>query len=891
MATNRRTFLLQSAAMSGAAAAQTPAGAKPDNAAAAAPAPQRAEAMTYPRTFRGKQLAMIAFPLGGVGAGSVALGGRGQLRDWEIFNRPDKGNALSYALPSIWAQAGDAKPVARVLEARLLPPYEGSSGLGSQNAPGLTRLAGATFTGEFPFARVAFSDRTFPVRAQLEAFTPFIPHEPDDSGLPATVLRYRITNPGRSAARVSIAWSIENPVMSRPANTGDRRVNEHRKSGELEGLYMTNPGLTDDDPMQGSFAVAAVVSGGAKLSWLSGWPRGRWWNSPMLFWDDFSSDGSLGPEEGPRSAVGALCLERTVAPGASEDFTFILAWRFPNRTPERCGWRAPKGEEKTVIGNWYAKRFGSAWEAAEYLASNLPRLEAKSRAFVAAVRESAVPAPVKDAAMANLSTLVSTTCFRTADGEFHGFEGSNDHAGCCYGNCTHVWNYETTTTHLFPTFARSLRKSAFGFSMDDAGAMHFRQSLPDGYRSGFAATDGQMGQLLHAYIDWQLCGDTEWLRGLWPRIKKGIEFAWVKGGWDSDKDGVTEGVQHNTYDVEFYGPNPECSIYYLGGLRACEEMARAVGDTAAAAEYRRLFEQGSKWIDANLFNGEYYIQKVRGFAKDEVAPSLRSDMGADDTQKPEYQLGEGCLADQLIGQYLADVAGLGPLLEPAKMRSALRSVMKYNNRRNLENHDSVQRTYALNDEAALLICDYGKAERPRIPFPYYAEAWTGIEYMVGAQMMYRDMAAEGIQLFQDARMRHDGERRNPWNEPECGHHYARAMSAWSGMAALSGLLYRGADGAVVLTPRWGAGSGRCFWATGTGWGTYARSGAQTTIEVLHGSLPCQSCDLAAAAIRAVSLDGKAVKFETAKNGSRVVARLSRRVDVAAGSKLQIVTGS
>ena len=834
---------------------------------------------------------MIAFPLGGVGAGSVSLGGRGQLRDWEIFNRPDKGTNLTYAFPGIWVQAGNAKPEARVLEARLLPPFEGSSGLGSQNAPGLTRIASATFTGEYPFARVAFNDRSLPVRVQLEAFTPFIPHEPDESGLPGTVLRYRVTNPGAAAARVSIAWSIENPVTAKPGMNADRRLNEFRKSNSLEGLYMTNPGLTDDDPLQGGFALAAIASKDAKVTRLKGWPRGRWWNSPMLFWDDFSSDGSVGPEEGERLSVGVVCLERSVAPGASEDYTFVLAWRFPNRTPERCGWRAPKGAEKTVIGNWYAQRFPTAWDAADYLASNLEVLESKSRVFVNAVRESALPAAVKDAAMANLSTLASTTCFRTADGEFHGFEGSGDRSGCCHGNCTHVWNYETTTTHLFPTFAKSLRKSAFGYSMDDAGAMHFRQSLPDGsLRSGFAATDGQMGQLMHAYIDWQLSGDTAWLREMWPRIKKGIEFAWVKGGWDSDKDGVTEGVQHNTYDVEFYGPNPQCSIFYLGGLRACEEMARAVGDGASAKEYRRIFESGSKWIDANLFNGEYYIQKVRGFKKEEIAPSLRSEMGAEDPQKPEYQLGEGCLADQLIGQYLADVAGLGPLLEPAKIRAALRSIMRYNNRRNLENHDSVQRIYALNDEAALLICDYGKAERPRIPFPYYAEAWTGIEYMVGAQMMYQDMAADGILLFQNARLRHDGERRNPWNEPECGHHYARAMSAWSGIAALSGFHYKGANASLFLTPRWG-GNGKCFWATATGWGIYSRSrtekGSQLTVEVLHGSLPCRSCELRGGNISTASLDGRGLKLENARQGAR--AFFSEPIELKPGSKLRFVT--
>src|SRR5207244_12022020 len=138
----------------------------------------------------------IGVPLGGVCGGAIGLGGRGQLRDWEIFNRPDKGNAPSYAFPAIWAQTGAGKPVARVLESRIQPPYEGSSGLGTRNAPGLVRLAGATFTGEFPLARVDFADPALPVRVSLEAFTPFIPHDPHDSGLPVARLPSPVTHPG-----------------------------------------------------------------------------------------------------------------------------------------------------------------------------------------------------------------------------------------------------------------------------------------------------------------------------------------------------------------------------------------------------------------------------------------------------------------------------------------------------------------------------------------------------------------------------------------------------------------------------------------------------------------------------------------------------------------------
>src|ERR1700681_3376472 len=134
--TPRRTFLKQVAATG--ALAQTKAG-------------QRAATETppYPHVYRGRQLEMLAFPLGGVGAGSVSLGGRGQLRDWQIFNRADYGKAPNYAFPSIWAQAGDAKPVVRVLEARLSPPYASAGGLSPERVSGLTRLEGATFTGEF----------------------------------------------------------------------------------------------------------------------------------------------------------------------------------------------------------------------------------------------------------------------------------------------------------------------------------------------------------------------------------------------------------------------------------------------------------------------------------------------------------------------------------------------------------------------------------------------------------------------------------------------------------------------------------------------------------------------------------------------------------------------
>jgi uncharacterized protein (DUF608 family) len=826
MASNRRSFLKTAGA---APAVLTEVSAVP----AATPGASR---IAWPRRFAGAQLQQIAFPLGGVGAGSISLGGRGQLRDWEIFNRPDKGNSPAYAFGAIWAQLPGKPAVARIAESRFLPPYEGSSGLGSNQSPGLPRLDSAVFTGEFPVARIDFKDRRLPVQLSLEAFTPFIPLDAEASGLPATLLRYRVRNPHAVPAQVAMCFAVDNPV-----DKGEQRVNSLLEGGALRGLKMSNPALAADHPLRGDFTLAALP--GPDVSIWRGWPKGPWWNSPMLFWDEFSSRGALGGEPEPRNAVGTICLRREIAAGGEGEFAFILAWHFPNRTPERCGWAAPKGREKTVIGNYYCTRFADSTAAAEALAGDLVALEGRTRAFVQAMRESSLPGAVKDAAMSNLSTLCTTTSFRTADGNFHGFEGVHDKSGCCSGSCTHVWNYETVTAHLFPALAHSMRQIAFGYAMDERGAMYFREVLPAGVeRSSIVAADGQMGQIMKVYLDWKLSGDGAWLKEMWPRTRRALEFAWLPGSWDADRDGVLEGVQHNTYDVEFYGPNPQCGIYYLGALRAAEEMARAQGDEEFAGQCHALFERGSRWIDSNLFNGEFYIQKVQPHNRATVAAGLVSNMGSNQGEAPEYQVGDGCLVDQLVGQYQAEVCGLGPLLSAANLRKTLQSIYRHNYKRDMSEHESVQRTFALNDESALVICDYGKGTRPRIPFPYYAEVMTGFEYTAACHMLYAGMVAQGVECIENIRRRYDGQRRNPWNEAECGHHYARAMAAWTAVLALSGFRYDAPGKHLIVEPRTGVKPFRCFWSTASGWGTFELA-ANLKVSVQAGHLDIRKVDL------------------------------------------------
>ena len=359
----------------------------------------------------------------------------------------------------------------------------------------------------------------------------------------------------------------------------------------------------------------------ASVSYLRGWKRTQWWDGPLTFWDDFTDDGALTSDSPAVSPVGSIAVTQSVPAGGEASVTFLLAWHFPNRTPERCGWPAPTEEDKTSGGGELLLpavhgRLGSGaarGAATPCARGTQPALRGRSGIFHLASGGAGRGARATSRPCAPTRLSAPRTANSTAS------RGATINRDAATGRCTHVWNYEQATAFVFPSLARSIRESEFLRNTREDGLMGFRSYLPDGKKIwDKAAADGQMGCLMKLYRDWQLSGDTEWLRGLWPNAKRALEFAWIKGGWDANRDGVAEGVQHNTYDVEFYGPNPLCGVWYLGALRAGEEMARALGDQDAAAEYRRLFENGSKWIDANLFNGEYYIQKVEGRPKEEV---------------------------------------------------------------------------------------------------------------------------------------------------------------------------------------------------------------------------------------------------------------------------------
>jgi uncharacterized protein (DUF608 family) len=313
--------------------------------------------------------------------------------------------------------------------------------------------------------------------------------------------------------------------------------------------------------------------------------------------------------------------------------------------------------------------------------------------------------------------------------------------------------------------------------LEPSGAHRFRVALPlKNPDWPGAAADGQMGLVVRIWQQYTIDKDPSWLAKMYPHARKMIEFAWAPGGWDADQDGVMEGSQHNTYDVEFFGPNAMCTGWYLAALKAVAEMARLCSDPEFAAKCDGLRESGSVWVDQHLYNGNYYIQIVEPF-KGDPAPLTALDEEYKN-REPRFQVGKGCLVDQLVGQYKANRCGLGLLFDKLHVVTAVESIFKNNFKTNFRDHYNNMRTFAYGDEQGTLICSYPEGGRPAIPFPYWGECMTGFEYQLAVLLLDYGFKDEALKVVQGVRGRHAGHNRNPFNEPECGSYYARAMATW-----------------------------------------------------------------------------------------------------------------
>lgn len=802
-------------------------------------------------SYTGRYLDHIAFPVGGLGSGMICIEGTGAVSHVSVFNQPDVFNepAMFAAITVKGLENG-----AKILEGPV-PDYKifgrPRTARGAPGATyGLPRFSDAEFLARFPFATVKLRDDDIPLDIKIEAWSPFIPLDGDNSGIPCGAFEYTFTNTGKSSLEALFSFNTVNFMKQ---TGGNNMIKPYEN-----GFILSNVPSDDQPHTRGDFAfftadTATIVD--------HCWFRGSWWDPLTMAWKNVEDAKPRQTNPVEADAPGAsLFVPFTLAPGESRTIRLMMAWYVPNtllrtgeetKSPEIRGDDSEPCCENRYHRPFYASRFNSIDDVAEFWSGNYEVLRSESSLFSDAFYNTTLPDEVVEAVAANLTILKSPTVLRQYDGRLWAWEGCNDQTGCCAGSCTHVWNYAQAIPHLFPSLERSLRETEFLVSQDSTGHQTFRSALPirPVGHNFHAAADGQLGGIMKVYREWRISGDNDWLKKMYPFLKQNIDYC--IGLWDPRGRGLLEEPHHNTYDVEFWGPDGMCTSFYLGALKAFAQMGEFLGEDVNS--YKALLDKGTIAMETELFDGEYFYQKIVVDGLTTPSPlamtenSIRtnySDEAAELLLKegPKYQYGKGCISDGVIGMWMARVCGMDDqIIDVEKVRSHLLSVYKYNFKPDLSDHANPQRpTYAMKNEGGLLLCTWPKGGALSLPFVYSNEVWTGIEYQVASHLMFMGETTKALDVVRACRNRYDGRIRNPFDEYECGHWYARAMSSYAMIQALTGVSYDAVTRTLYIDSRLGN-DFDSFFSCQSGWGNIGLKKGKPYINLVKGTIEIERC--------------------------------------------------
>lgn len=802
------------------------------------------------KDYSGKKLNQVAFPLGGMGAGMICIEGAGALSHVslrhiaEMQNQPVIFSALHISGYDNATKVLEGPVPAWKLTAMENNSYYSGGGGGKGDFHfGLPRFSQAEFTSRFPFAFISLQDNDIPMEVEVTAWSPFIPGDADNSSLPVAGIEYTFKNTSNKKLEAIYSFHSKNFMKTGGKESGISAV---------KGGFRLWQNCEPDKPeLKGDFI--AQVTGEEVITDLC-WFRGGWFDPLTMAWKNIESDNPSASPEKLNAPGASLYVPFNLRPGESKTIRLALSWFVPHSTlsssltaqslqklKEECSDTGCCGNPGTYEP-WYYSRFGSPDTLNSYWLKNQEVLRKESLLFSETFYRSDLPSVVLEAVAANLSILKSPTILRQKDGRLWGWEGCFDNGGCCPGSCTHVWNYAQAIPSLFPNLERTLRETEFLTAQDSSGHQTFRVALPisEPAHTFHAAADGQLGGIVKVYRDWRISGDSEWMKRLLPDVKKSLDYCIET--WDPRHRGVLEEPHHNTYDIEFWGPDGMCSSFYHSALQAFVAMGTFAGTDVKF--YQKLLSDGIQFTRENLFNGKYFYQKVMIEGLNADDPSRLAGISFLDYSEealdllkkegPKYQYGSGCLSDGVLGYWLAEISGLTPLMEAEKISAHLESVYRYNFKSDLSDHVNPQRPgYATGNEGGLLLCTWPEGGMPSLPFVYSNEVWTGIEYQAASHLFLHGKTAEGLDIIKACRERYDGNKRNPFDEFECGHFYARAMASYALLQGMSGLRYDNVDKKLYMSRKLGS-NYRVFISTATGYGMAGLKYGKPFAEAVRG---------------------------------------------------------
>ena len=818
------------------------------------------EVRDYNEKYTGEYTSRIAFPIGGLGTGMFCVEGSGAISNMNIRHKTEMLNepTMFAGLYLKGVDNGSIVVEGQVPDWKKFGQPQSTKGYGG--TWGLPRFKDCDFEVKFPFAKLRMSDDELKMDVTMKVWNPFIPTDENNSGLPVAGFEYTFKNKYAKEVEAIFSYNSKNFVDIRNGGASIRPIEN--------GFIISQKG-TETQPFHQADFVIFTDEPETKVNncWFRGWS----FDSFTMCWNEMSSGVIKENPANMADAPGAsLYVPFRLQPGESKTIRLYMAWYVPfslvreglepiddvdvpivpvvNERGEPAGYIDTSIQLSDKYRPWYSSRFANIEEVADYWMKNYNTLKEKTELFTDAFYATTLPAEVVEAVAANLTILKSPTIFRQYDGRMWNWEGCGNEYGSCYGSCTHVWNYAQAIPHLFPKMERTLRETEFFVSQAKNGHQAFRSALPiRPIRHNFhAAADGQLGGIMKVYRDWHIYGNDEWLKLIYSYVQNSLDYC--INTWDPKRKGVIEEPHHNTYDIEFWGPSGMINSYYTGALQAFVAMGEHLEKDMT--EYRELLDKSIDYMENQLYDGEYFIQNIRWKelqasdpTKVQSVNSNYSKEGLDLLEKegPKYQYGKGCLSDGVVGAWLSLVCGLDEAIDRKKILSNLLSVHKYNLKRNLRKHVNPQRsTFALGDEGGLLLCSWPKGGKLQLPFVYSNEVWTGIEYQVASHLMFEGEVEKGLDIVRTCRDRYDGRVRNPFNEYECGAWYARAMSSYAMLQALTGIQYDAVDSTLYIDSRIGD-DFTSFLSTETGFGNVGLKDGKPFIEVKYGKIDVKKC--------------------------------------------------
>ena len=789
-----------------------------------------------PEVYSGNELQHIGMPIGGICAGQVYLGGDGRLWHWDVFKAYGGSGeeidprGLHYKDPVTVKSPFDQGFALRI-------ESEAEKPILRLDKEGFDEI---DFEGRYPVGYVNYRHKEVPIEASLEAYSPFIPLDENNSGLPVTVMEYTLRNTSDKPVSLSIGGWLENKVC--------RYDDEPGKGSRRNDIARTDNVLMLScfaDKVEGSNPAELEGYGNMSLALLDSTDD----DAACCLIDSLVEDKSIAasmfeqlekdPEQTSASqlfgtkTVGAVGRHFELLPGEEKTVRFAIAWYFPAYSGGYVFHSTMEDlPDLENIKRHYAAQFDSSQEVISYLADNYPKLSSETKLWVETWYDSTLPYWLLNRIFGNTSTLATQTCHWFDSGRFYAWEGVD----CCQGTCQHVWQYAQSIARLFPAFERSLREHVdYDIAFKSDGSLEYRAEAnisdvdmkSENDAEAFFAADGQLGTILRVYREHTMSADSGFLNRIWPRVKKSIEFMMTL---DEDEDGLLDTAQFHTLDTSWYGQIPWISSLFLAALAAGKQMAIEMEDQEFAATCNTRLEAGKENITEKLFNGEYFVHKPN-------------------PNKPEsMNLTQGSYIDQVFGQGYAIQLGLERVIPKEETVSALQSLWKYNYTPDVgpyrEGFNEVEggRWYAMPGEGGLLMCTWPKNDCNRADYEqkilgldvtsegYLNECMSGFEYQVASHMMAEGLVKESLAITRTIHDRYHASKRNPWNEVECSDHYSRAMSCYGIFLNACGFQYHGPKGHLTFSPKLQADNFKAAFTVAEGWGSYAQSIANNGVK-------------------------------------------------------------